>query len=446
MLIALVGTGVLYAVGWLLTGRRRDGLVPAAILGGVIGLVLRQFDLLPGSVEAWQQVGYHLFGISFLAIGLTRSDRDEPVTGGAVWVGVGQGMTFAVQATVGGLVTLGLIAVGRDVFPAFGFLAPMGLEEGPGQAVSIGTIWESAGFVDAPSLGATIASIGFVAAYGLGLVALRMRHRHRGGTAAPVVGSPLDQPDGRGDGGAGSDHGAPAGDGTSPASPLPSPSPATGWRAALVPALAVVAGYTALYWAVWALTGLIGDGVRDTVLGVLFFIALLVGLAVRALARRMGVEIEPRPQQAITLAAVDGLTVAILASLAWARISSVAGPLALVILATVGASVAAVLFATRQLSSHRFDRGLALFGTVTGTVSSGLALLSLSDPDQSTPVAVELGSSVVVSAPLVLSGVAIATAAAQGALTLAVATAIFAVFAVVTALVLAWAGRHFESL
>ena len=135
--------------------------------------MLRQFGWLPGSVEAWQQVGYHLFGISFLAIGLTRSDRGQPVTGGAVWVGVGQGMTFAVQATVGGLVTLALIAFGRDLFPAFGFLAPMGLEEGPGQAVSIGRIWESAGFADAPSLGATIASIGFVAAYGLGLVALR---------------------------------------------------------------------------------------------------------------------------------------------------------------------------------------------------------------------------------------------------------------------------------
>ena len=425
MLIALAGTVVLYALGWLLTGRRRDGLVPAAILGGAIGLVLRQFGWLPGSVEAWQQVGYHLFGISFLAIGLTRSDRGQPVTGGAVWVGVGQGMTFAVQATVGGLVTLALIAFGRDLFPAFGFLAPMGLEEGPGQAVSIGRIWESAGFADAPSLGATIASIGFVAAYGLGVVALRVRDWRGGGTVAPTVASPSGQSD---------------------ISPPSSPVPDADWRAMLVPALAVVAGYTALYWAVWWLTGLAGEGVRDTVLGVLFFIALLVGLGTRAVLSRSGVAIAPRPQQVITLAAVDGLTVAILASLAWARIASVAGPLALVIVATLAASVAAVAFAARQLSSHRFDRALALFGTVTGTVSSGLALLSLSDPDGSTPVAVELGSSVVVSAPMVLAGVAIATAAAQGALTLAVTTGIFAAFAVVTALVLVWAGRRFESL
>lgn len=454
MLIALAGTVVLYGLGWVLTGRRRDGVVPAAILGGAIGLVLRQFDLLPGSVEAWQQVGYHLFGISFLAIGLTRSDQDQPVTGGAVWVGFGQGMTFALQATAGGLVTLALIAFGRDLFPAFGFLAPMGLEEGPGQAVSIGAIWESAGFTDAPTIGATIASIGFVAAYGLGLVALRLRSRRGGGNAEGggsrqrLAESPHVAGAAPVDGVRGSDH-VPASDvGTPSVTPPPSETnpPVPAWRGVVVPAVAVVAGYTALYWAVWFLTGMIGDGVRDTVLGVLFFIALLVGIGVRVVARRMGVEIEPRPQQRITLAAVDGLTVAILASLAWARIASVAGPLALVILATVGASVLGVVFATRQLSSHRFDRGLALFGTVTGTVSSGLALLSLSDPDQSTPVAVELGSSVVISAPMVLAGVAIATAAAQGALTLAVTTAAFAVFAGVAGGVLVWSGRHFASL
>ncbi len=72
MVVALAGTAVLYAVGWLLTGRRRDGVLPAAIVGGAIGLVLRQLDLLPGSVEAWQQVGYHLFGISF------PGDRADP--------------------------------------------------------------------------------------------------------------------------------------------------------------------------------------------------------------------------------------------------------------------------------------------------------------------------------------------------------------------------------
>lgn len=425
MLIALAGTVVLFTLGWVLSGRRRDGVVPAAILGGAIGLVLRQFELLPGSVEYWQQVGYHLFGISFLAIGLTQSEDDHPVTGGAVWVGVGQGMSFAVQATVGGLVTLALIASGRDLAAAFGFLAPMGLEEGPGQAVSIGAVWESAGFADAPTLGATIASVGFVAAYGLGLVAMRGRQRRRAGASQ------------------GHDR---HGDVASPATASPRSGSGVDWRRTAAPGLGVVAGYAVVYWSVWALSGLAGEGVRDTVLGMLFFIALLVGLGVRWVAGRLGLQLAPVPQRTITIAAVDGLTVAILASLAWARISAVAGPLAVVLVTTIAASIGVVAFATRQLSAHRFERALALFGTVTGTVSSGLALLSLSDPDQDTPVAVELGSSVVVSAPMVLAGVAVATAAAQGAMTLALATGVFAVAAIIAGIALVWAGRHFDTL
>lgn len=429
MLIALAGTVVLYVLAWVVTGRRRDGVVPAAILGGVVGLVLRHFDLLPGSVEAWQDVGYHLFGISFLAIGLTTSDREQSVAGGAVWIGISQGMAFALQAAVGGVVTLALVGAGRDLFPAFGFLAPMGLEEGPGQAVSIGSIWESAGFVDAPTLGATIASVGFVAAYGLGLVALWLRRRRSGRLRGGVTG-----PDAADDATvarmtSGGDTG-----------------PGTGTGGLVWAAVAVVAGYAVLYWVVSGLAGLAGDEVRDTVLGVLFFLALLVGMAVRGLARRLGHDIAPAPQQVLTLVSVDGLTVAILASLAWARIARVVGPLAVVLAATLAASVVAVVVAARHLARYRFERSLALFGTITGTVSSGLALVSLADPDQATPVAVELGGSVVVSAPLVLAGVAVATAAAQGGLTLVVATGIFAVGAVVAFGALAWTRRRFDSL
>lgn len=415
MLTALAGTFVLFSVGWLVSGRRRDALIPAAIIGGVVGLVLRQFDLLPGSIDDWQLVGYHLFGISFLAVGLTRSERDEPVTGGALWIGVGQGFSFALQAAVGGLATAALIGVGRDVFDAFGFLAPMGLEEGPGQAVSIGGVWESAGFVNAPTLGATIASVGFVAAYGGGLVVLRIVRGARPSRRSPRSGESR------------------------------RPRSVSGVSLALH-TFGVVAGYAVIYIVVRAVAGLAGDEVRDTVLGVLFFIALLVGMGVRTVASRAGINLDPVPLQRITIAAVDGLTVAILASLAWARIAADVGPLVVILSATLLASVAGVMFAGRQLSHHRFDRSLALWGTVTGTVSSGLALLSLSDPDADTPVAVELGTSVVVSAPMVLAGIAVATAAAQGGLTLAVATAIFGAATIVAGGALIWLGRHFDSL
>ena len=89
----------------------------------MVALVLRQFGALPGSVIAWQDVGYHLFGASFLAIGLTPA-RSPGISlrDGAAWMGVGQWVSFPLQAIMGGLVTWVAIGAGSDLHPAFGFL------------------------------------------------------------------------------------------------------------------------------------------------------------------------------------------------------------------------------------------------------------------------------------------------------------------------------------
>lgn len=50
------------------------------------------------------------------------------------------------------------------------------------------------------------------------------------------------------------------------------------------------------------------------------------------------------------------------------------------------------------------------------------------------------------SAPMVVAGIAVATAAAQGVFTLVAATAVFAVAALAAGGVLVWLGRHFDTL
>jgi ESS family glutamate:Na+ symporter len=44
----------------------------------------------------------------------------------------------------------------------------------------------------------------------------------------------------------------------------------------------------------------------------------------------------------------------------------------------------------RRLSAHSLERTAAVYGAVTGTVSSGLLLLRIADPDFKTPVAIEI--------------------------------------------------------
>ena len=426
LVTAALLTAVLTVAARVAPARLRRS-VPPAVLGGVVALVLRQFGALPGSVVAWQDVGYHLFGMSFLAIGLTRSSSGgTSLPGGAAWMGVGQWVTFPLQAVVGGVFTLVALRLGGDLHPAFGFLAPMGLNEGPGQAVSIGRLWEAEGLVNAPSIGATMASLGFVVAYAGGLLVVRAAGRR---TRTPSRARTA-----RGDVAATPPGGHPAA-ATGPDVAAPSRTPRPRGPAIAVVALLVGTGYLAVYGGVWWTTGLIGPEVQELVLAVLFFICLLVGIAVRVLLQRVGVALDAAALRTVTAWAVDGLTIAILGSLAWDDVSGVAGPMAAVVGLAVATTAVAVWAMGRRLPTQRLERQLALFGTVTGTAASGLALIAMVDPEMESSAATELGAAVVVSTPVVLGGIAVTSLAATGALSLVATVGTLLVVAVVAAVV-----------
>jgi ESS family glutamate:Na+ symporter len=80
-----------------------------------------------------------------------------------------QGSTFGLQAAVCGLLILIFRLVGLELFPTFGFLLPLGFEEGPGQALSFGKVWEGLGFEHAATIGLTFATIGFGFAFFVGV-------------------------------------------------------------------------------------------------------------------------------------------------------------------------------------------------------------------------------------------------------------------------------------
>lgn len=366
MIVALGAGALLLGLGVALKRLAPPSIVPAAIVGGLVALAMRQIEVLPGDVEPWQDLAYHLFGISFLSIGLTPNDQ-APGTSrrGTLWMGLTQGVTFSAQAIAGGLVVLAMNASGRDLFETFGFFTALGLNEGPGQALSIGTIWESEGFTNAVAVGVTIASLGFVAAYGIGLLLVR-----RVGGKAPNTTKWF------------------------PAGALRTP------KATLTAVL-----YALIFLTVRWLSGLIGEGIQTTALGFLFFLCLLIGMAVRQV-------LPPRwfdasAQRPITALAVEGLTVATLGSLTWEAISTVVGPILLVVLAALIATSLVLWWAIGFIDEYRRERLLGLYGTVTGTVASGLILLNTLDHEFETPVAVELGAMNAIAAPFIVGGVAI---------------------------------------
>jgi len=61
-----------------------------------------------------------------------------------------------------------------------------------------------------------------------------------------------------------------------------------------------------------------------------------------------------------------------------------------------------VIYLGRRLWDHNIERSVTIYGAVTGTVSSGLLLLRIVDPEFKTPVAVEVGLMNLFMVPIIL--------------------------------------------
>jgi ESS family glutamate:Na+ symporter len=166
--------------------------------------------------------------------------------------------------------------------------------------------------------------------------------------------------------------------------------------------LAILTGLIgALYYLTWivvsGLAALLGDAGLAREIPVLwsfhFIIANLIALFTRhVVLRRFGSGwIDDRMLGNMTGTLAEYLVatsiIAISLTVAW----RFALPIALICLA---GSVLTYLFIRRAVRRifryHDFERFIAMFGQMTGTISSGLALLRVSDPGFRTPVAQEL--------------------------------------------------------
>ena len=93
-------------------------LFPSCLVGGVLGLAFIHTGLLDIKASAIETFAYHFFNISFISLGLTRDDVPaNPVSGkqkikGATWMALIQGLTFPMQAVVGGLFVIAFGIIG----------------------------------------------------------------------------------------------------------------------------------------------------------------------------------------------------------------------------------------------------------------------------------------------------------------------------------------------
>ncbi|TKJ42852.1 sodium:glutamate symporter [candidate division TA06 bacterium B3_TA06] len=191
--------------------------IPDAIIAGFIGLIVGPsvLNILPKitrihgdftEVITPLQSGtlltliYHLMGIAFIALAL-KSSEGKGRTRSAVSGGFYMVASYAIQGFIGLAVTLILmLTIFPDLFPSFGFLLPFGFGQGPGLASQMGKLWSdimvpgtaTSAFPNGASVGLSFSTIGFLWAciVGVPLMNILIRRRRRRGEPEPGFGKP----------------------------------------------------------------------------------------------------------------------------------------------------------------------------------------------------------------------------------------------------------------
>jgi ESS family glutamate:Na+ symporter len=364
-------------------------LIPNALTAGFILLVLYNF-LLPRfglNNEGFGMLVYHLLNISFIAMTLRKDGKRVVKTRGTVFAtSVSVLSQYALQAFFGLLITFFLIkTIFPDLFPAFGFLLPLGFVLGPGQAFAIGSGWEPMGFVGAGTVGLTFAAVGFLWAcfggvflinYAIGkgwlsseqITYLNSR-RIRSGVIKPKDEKPV---------------------GSHMTTETEAIDPFT-YNVALVMVVYLLS-YFLLKGIGFLLSmiGPLGVDLATNLWGINFVFSAIVAMGFRSFAKAARFEYTFDNG---TLTRISGLSVDLMVTAAIGAINLVIVgqyiiPIAiLTTFAGITALVAVPWFCSRIFTDHRFQRMLVIFGVSTGTMPTGLALLRVIDPDFETPVA-----------------------------------------------------------
>lgn len=161
----------------------RKSLLPTAVIAGILGLLLKEFLFRPlatngilvtlDEIESFNKflnvITYHALALGFIAMGLKVNEKLEIKTNRSQ--SYYNGLLIVASYILQGLIGIGLTFIfAYTLFPQFktgpglatGILLPFGFGQGPGQANNFGIIYEQAGFIGGQSYGLAIASMGFI--------------------------------------------------------------------------------------------------------------------------------------------------------------------------------------------------------------------------------------------------------------------------------------------
>ena len=382
----LIGTVLRARIGMF-----RNALLPASLIGGGVGFALVSLDWSLGYQSSdFTAFTFHFFTLSFMSLVLTGREKSSASTSiipGGSWLPVVWVTSLVLQALVGLAVIVGYNALAdQSISEYLGMLVTHGFTQGPGQALAMGAIWEGELGIDhAISFGLIYASIGFVAAFAIGIPVARyaIRHGLNSNPAARIDDEFLT--------------GMLARDSQVSAGRQITHSGNVDTLAFHLSILAVAYLLTDQY-----LKFMQPMAAEVTLAGVnfglifshnlFFFHGLMITVALRALIDALGFGhyIDNETQKRITGSSVDLMVVATLMSIEFAMLATYFVPIALVCVAAAACTALLCFGLARRLGALGIERAVTIFGCCCGSTGSGLLLLRMLDPTLSTPIAKEL--------------------------------------------------------
>lgn len=389
IMISLGWAGTMLLVGVLLRAKVplfQKMLVPASVLAGLVGVIFINLGINTGtSGEIYTKIVNELFTISFISIGLTdpapttkQNDQKKVIARGSF----GMGLVWCILYALTPILGFGIIKCFGKSFQLdeiYGTMIPFAFTQGPGQAASFGAMYEGYGWENATMVGVTFAAIGFLVSFLIGVPVAKLGINRR---LARNIGQ-IDPKIARGYYRA-EEQNEYMGKDTIYSGNLETLS----FHCALIALCYILAvGLSKLFS---LLPGFFGGALS----GMMFMNGMLTSNLVRWLLNKLHLNFlkDSTLQRKFTGGTSDFLVVCSFMAVEFRVIGKWIVPILIeAIIVTLVTVILCLYFGRRFGDEHDFERTLGLYGTSTGTVPSGIALVRIVDPALRTSTAVELG-------------------------------------------------------
>lgn len=367
-------------------------LMPASVIGGIIGFILMNLGVLTalGADPAMcsEIVGF-FFTLSFISIGLTglpkengksSNDTSKQLIKGSIGMGLLWDILYGLTPLIG-FVTILIIGRPFGMDAEYGLLIPFAFCQGPGQSATFGAQIEAGGALPgAAQVAITYAVIGFLFAFLIGVPLAKLglkkglaSHPEKLNSAVLKGLYPPEQQT----------------ENCGKITTYNGNVDVLAFHVALVGLCYIVAVF------IQNLIQLVPNTFIQTMGSMTFFIGLLVAYVVKWSLSKLNIK---QYHDDVLQARITGFTTdyVILGAFMAVQLSVIGKWLIpIIIMCTVVGLITfvfALFFASRLGGSCDFERTLGLWGCLTGTCPSGVALIRIVDPSLRTTAATEMGS------------------------------------------------------